>query len=109
MTIRPSRPASALLPFVAALALSVACVPADAACATTTISTTSEVATPPEPITDGSYRDGAAIEEAEQSEAPPEPITDGSYRDGSATEQDEAPPEPVSDGSPADGADEQGC
>ncbi|MEV7012010.1 hypothetical protein [Streptosporangium sp. NPDC051022] len=74
MTIkRLSRPFLITLLAAAVLSMASAC-PANttAACAAVTVVSQD---TPPEPITDGSYRDGAE-------EAPPEPIEDGSYRDG---------------------------
>ncbi|MDP9848003.1 hypothetical protein [Streptosporangium lutulentum] len=88
-TPHTARIAALLLAITAALTLTAACVPVESACA----ATLATVATPPEPIEDGTYRDGS-YEETE--DAPPEPIEDGSYRDGSHedTEQADVPPEP---------------
>ncbi|MFF3442116.1 hypothetical protein [Streptosporangium sp. NPDC002721] len=77
----------ALLALAAAFTLT-ACLPAESACAAVAV-----MGTPPEPIEDGTYRDGSHEENAE---VPPEPVEDGSYRDGSEqqNEQSDAPPEP---------------
>jgi len=90
MTTPPAithRTAAVLLALSTAFTLT-ACLPAEPACAAAVA-----VATPPEPIEDGTYRDGTH----DDSEVPPEPIEDGSYRDGSeqTDEQDQSPPEPI--------------
>ncbi|WP_329089335.1 hypothetical protein [Streptosporangium sp. NBC_01469] len=90
MTTPPAttRTVALLLTLTAALTLT-ACQPTQQACA----ATGATVATPPEPIEDGTYRDGS---NDDSEEVPPEPTEDGSYRDGSEQEAEQAdvPPEP---------------
>lgn len=93
--------AAILLALAAAFTLT-ACQPAESACAAAVA-----MATPPEPIEDGTYRDGTH----DDSEIPPEPIEDGSYRDDSEqqAERDQAPPEPIERDRDKPGDDAKGC
>jgi len=86
-SLKKLRPAVIVLVLATAFSVAAKC-DTTAACA----ATTSIVAVnPPEPITDGSYRDGSH----EEAEAPepvegeaPDPVEDGSYKDGSEDESD---------------------
>lgn len=73
------RPAVIVLSLAVALTVAAKCDTDSTACAATT---TLVAASPPEPITDGSYKDSSY----EEGEAPPEPVEDGSYQDGSEHE-----------------------
>ncbi|MER5424398.1 hypothetical protein [Streptosporangium roseum] len=81
-----NRPFAAALIVAAILSVAAACPATPKACAATAVVS---LDTPPEPITDGSYRDGSYEEGGDDSEVAPEPITDGSYRDGSYTEEED--------------------
>ncbi|MFI6513321.1 hypothetical protein ACIBCT_37445 [Streptosporangium sp. NPDC050855] len=93
------RPIVIVLTLATALSVAAKCDEGGTACAAT--AATASTISPPEPITDGSYRDDSY----EQGEAPPEPIEDGSYRDGSQ-DDGQAPPEPITDGSYRDGSED---
>ncbi|MEV4249319.1 hypothetical protein AB0J63_38630 [Streptosporangium canum] len=82
ITQRLPRPAVITVAIAAVLCLAAACPATPKACAATAVVS---LDTPPEPITHGSYRDGA-----EEEDVPPEPITDGSYRDGAHDENDDS-------------------
>ncbi|MFF5115043.1 hypothetical protein [Streptosporangium sp. NPDC000509] len=80
-SLKKLRPAVIVLVLATAFSVAAKCDGASTACAATAAIV---AVTPPEPIEDGSYRDGSH----EEGEAPPEPVEDGSYTDGSEDEND---------------------
>ncbi|MEV4180690.1 hypothetical protein AB0J28_04495 [Streptosporangium canum] len=82
VTKRLNRPFAAALIVAAILSVAAACPATPKACAATAVIS---LDTPPEPITDGSYRDGSYEEEDQQDEEPKKKT-----RKNKADDQDDA-------------------